>query len=87
MAIHLWVGGPSTVISDPKPHLLIRDDVVESELNLVLFEDLKHGLSESALGSLWSAFYEDYDRRLGQDTFDLGVPNFLLLLEIEQMGL
>ena len=87
MAVDLGVGGPTTVVPDPVPHLLICNNVVEGKFNLVVFEDFEHCLSESTLGILWSALYEDDYRRLGEDAFDLGMPDFLLLLEVEQVGL
>ena len=62
LAVDLWIGGPSTVVSEPIPHILIFDDIVESKLYLVVLEYFQHGFRESAFGLTGSSFDEDDHR-------------------------
>jgi hypothetical protein len=86
LAVDLGISRPSTVVSEPIPHILVFDNVVESKLYLVLFQHFEHGLRESAFGFARSSFDEDDHRRFAENAFDLWVPDLLLLLEVQSMS-
>ena len=87
LTVDLGVGWPTAVVSEPVAHILVLNDVVKRELDLMLFENVKHGLGKPALRLACSSLYEYYDWRFAQNALDFGMPNFLLLLEVHSVGL
>ena len=62
LTINLGVCGPSTVISNPVPHVLILNNIVVGELNLVFLQYFEHSLCKSAFWVLGRTLYKNYDR-------------------------
>lgn len=82
IGVDLRICGPSTVISQPVPHVLIGDDVIVGEGDVLVLQQLKEGFCEAAFGVFCGALDEDDYLRLFENALDLGMPYSLILLEL-----
>ncbi len=82
LTIHLWVGGPSTEVTQPISHVLILKNVVVGKLYVLRSEQVEQGFGEATLWLVGRALDEDDDWRFAQNALDFGVPDLLLLLEV-----
>jgi hypothetical protein len=59
--VQLGISRPVIVVSQPKPHIFVLNDVVVCVLNIMVFKDLQKSCSESAFRIFRSSFNENYD--------------------------